>query len=84
MHSVPKLCNLTPVTCRDPRPFSYPKDASDFRKQFCVGEFSAKKKDGVRLSPTEIAGSPSEKASRNTLRASLLRALSSLRRKQTN
>ena len=28
-----------------PRPFNYPKDASEFRKQFCVGEYSAKKKD---------------------------------------
>lgn len=26
-------------------PFLYPKDASEFRKQFCVGEYSAKKKD---------------------------------------
>jgi len=26
-------------------PFNYPKDASEFRKQFCVGEYSAKKKE---------------------------------------
>ncbi|CAL1153084.1 unnamed protein product [Cladocopium goreaui] len=37
----PKQC----VASCEPVPFSYPKDASEFRKQFCVGEFSAKKKE---------------------------------------
>jgi hypothetical protein len=36
------------------RPFSYPKDASEFRKQFCVGEYSAKKKDRVRQSEQNL------------------------------
>ena len=33
------------------RPFLYPKDASDFRKQFCVGDYVKNKKDHGEFGP---------------------------------